>query len=169
MRVRHERLSTRRSCANLAIDSKTEWCDYPQVCRTVSHPAEQMIAYLISSCPSIFRYPECPSLVCHASLWSEDGTEERGVVLNPSVMGSRRHDAQQYSDNLPPNPANYIQVLVGLLVSPCHILADTDGQRALFFTVSLLAPGQLVGFWTTCSWRSYSTTYFRTSTCSSRI
>ncbi|KAJ3041295.1 hypothetical protein HDV00_009565 [Rhizophlyctis rosea] len=80
------------------------------------------------------KYIECPSLVCHASLWSEDGTEERGVVLNPSVTGSRRHDAQAYSDNLPPNPANYIQVLVGLLVSPCHILADVDGQRGMFFT-----------------------------------
>ncbi|KAI9095005.1 velvet factor, partial [Phlyctochytrium arcticum] len=92
-------------------------------------------------------FKQCTTLICHASLWSADGTEERGVVLNPGSATARRTEALfagTTSDHGVSNlstlsPSNYVSVLVGSLVSPCHILTDVDGHKALFFTFADLS------------------------------
>lgn len=63
--------------------------------------------------------------MCHVSLWSEDGQDERNVVLNPFTS----HEDHQHSNS----NATYTQVLVGSLVSPCHLLADLNGEKGSFF------------------------------------
>ncbi|TPX56386.1 hypothetical protein SpCBS45565_g08426 [Spizellomyces sp. 'palustris'] len=88
----------------------------------------------------VLDYKESTSLVCHASLWSADGTEERGVVLNPGSAAARRTESLFAGEStLTPPPSSYVSVLVGSLVSPCHILTDVDGQKALFFTFADLS------------------------------
>ncbi|KAI8922413.1 velvet factor-domain-containing protein [Powellomyces hirtus] len=98
----------------------------------------------------VLDYKQATSLVCHASLWSADGTEERGVVLNPgSAAVARRseslfqNESHVLSDPVP--PTGYVSVLVGSLVSPCHVLTDVDGSKSLFFTfpdLSIRTSGQ---------------------------
>ena len=58
-----------------------------------------------------------------------------------SQTGDRRRDRAK--DGLPPTPNAphnamhlsdlYSQVLVGSLVSPCHVLTDLDGNKSMFF------------------------------------
>ncbi|KAJ3013468.1 hypothetical protein HKX48_005738 [Thoreauomyces humboldtii] len=108
----------------------------------------------------LLDYKQATWLVCHASLWSADGTEDRGVVLNPgSALHARRsepmfaasdsptseRDVQVHGlTNLTP-PKGYASVLVGSLVSPCHVLTDVDGTKTMFFTfpdLSIRTSGQ---------------------------
>ncbi|KAJ3067493.1 hypothetical protein HK102_007398, partial [Quaeritorhiza haematococci] len=72
-----------------------------------------------------------PHLVVYASLWSADGQEERGVVLNRGA-GARRQEQAGVAPS-------YTEVLVGSLISPCHIVNDLDGEPAYFFVFSDLS------------------------------
>ncbi|KAJ3276929.1 hypothetical protein HK104_003577, partial [Borealophlyctis nickersoniae] len=131
------------------------------------------------------------SVVCHASLWSEDGTEERSIVINPAHLNKKRpellfHEGSTASGNTSETgssttwinvgagmgggaggsvgrmtsptgstmsggggggaePPPYVQVMVGTLVSPCHVLTDVDGVKGMFFTfteLSIRTPGR---------------------------
>ncbi|KAI8825861.1 velvet factor-domain-containing protein [Fimicolochytrium jonesii] len=102
---------------------------------------------------AVLNYKQATSLVCHAALWSADGTEERSVVLNPgSVAVAKKSDQSQNADPAsahpaPTAPTGYVSALVGSLVSPCHVLTDIDGTRALFFTfpdLSIRTSGQYI-------------------------
>ncbi|KAJ3150851.1 hypothetical protein HDU89_002848 [Geranomyces variabilis] len=98
----------------------------------------------------VLDYKQATALVCHASLWSADGNEERGVVLNPTSAGTTRrtdgvYQTESYVISNPPPPSGYVSVLVGCLVSPCHVLTDVDGSKSLFFTfpdLSIRTSGQ---------------------------
>ncbi|KAI8801667.1 velvet factor [Cladochytrium replicatum] len=100
---------------------------------------------------------EPPSLVCHASLWSVDGTEERNVVVNPRVgddHGAERAPAANEEpeyvrvsqlSSLPGPSSRYCHTLVGSLVAPCAILTDLDEKEKYFFVfhdVSVRTQGQ---------------------------
>ncbi|KAJ3166110.1 hypothetical protein HDU88_003657 [Geranomyces variabilis] len=84
----------------------------------------------------VVDYQEATTLVCHASLWSADGSEERSVVINPAGLPTR-------FETLPPQEAHvfanqapgeaYVSTLCGSLVSPCYVFTDLDGQKTLFF------------------------------------
>ncbi|TPX60953.1 hypothetical protein PhCBS80983_g01472 [Powellomyces hirtus] len=95
----------------------------------------------------VLDYKQATSLVCHASLWSADGTEERGVVLNPgSAAVARRseslfqNESHVLSDPVP--PTGYVSVLVGSLVTDFDFPAQfpdlsirTSGQYLLKFSL----------------------------------
>ncbi|KAI8799638.1 velvet factor [Cladochytrium replicatum] len=100
---------------------------------------------------------EPPSFVCHASLWSGDGTEERNVVVNPRVgedHGAERAAAANEEleyvrvsqlSSLPGPSSRYCHTLVGSLVAPCTILTDLDDTEKYFFVfhdVSVRTQGQ---------------------------
>ncbi|KAJ3102396.1 hypothetical protein HDU97_000603 [Phlyctochytrium planicorne] len=82
---------------------------------------------------------ECTTLVCHASLWSPNGKEERNIVVNPRGSGeggdlADKEDMKMGSnDKLSVNESRLCQALVGSLATPCMILTDVDGSEGMFF------------------------------------
>ncbi|KAI8847613.1 velvet factor, partial [Chytridium lagenaria] len=82
---------------------------------------------------------ECTTLVCHASLWSPNGKEERNIVVNPrgSGEGGEVGDKDDLKpvpiDKLSVNESRLCQALVGSLATPCMILNDVDGTEGMFF------------------------------------
>lgn len=76
---------------------------------------------------------EAPFLVCHASLWSADGLEDRSLVENIyATSGS--------------NPADTsVHAVVGSQVAISQPLVDVDGKRKMMFLfpdLSVRLPGQ---------------------------
>ncbi|KAI9094435.1 velvet factor [Phlyctochytrium arcticum] len=77
---------------------------------------------------------EAPFLVCHASLWSGDGTQDRSLVENVYAQGSG-HDAADAS----------VHAVVGSQVAIAQALRDVDDQRKMMFLypdLSVRLPGQ---------------------------
>ncbi|KAJ3196588.1 Cytoplasmic FMR1-interacting protein 2 [Irineochytrium annulatum] len=82
---------------------------------------------------------ECITLVCHASLWSPNGKEERNIVVNPRGSGEGGDAPEKEDQKAAPidkstvNESRLCQALVGSLATPCTILTDTDGSEGMFF------------------------------------
>ncbi|KAJ3181410.1 hypothetical protein HDU87_001016 [Geranomyces variabilis] len=91
---------------------------------------------------AVVDYQKATTLVCHASLWSADGSEERSVVINPAGLPKRLEarplqEAQIFSTQ--PPVEGYVATLCGNLVSPCYVFTDLDGQKTLFFAFPALS------------------------------
>ena len=82
----------------------------------------------------------------HAGLWTEDLKEQFSVVsmspighsavMNDPMIARRVEPASQTS--VPQN-----QLLLGNLVSPCHVLSDLDGNSGLYFVFSDIRQGSV--------------------------
>ncbi|KAI8927139.1 velvet factor-domain-containing protein [Entophlyctis helioformis] len=79
------------------------------------------------------RYDDAAFLISHVTLWSTDMSTQLSAVsapaptsFGPPIIG------RSPAPDVPPT-SQHNQILLGALISPCHILSDVDGDRGLFF------------------------------------
>ncbi|KAF0501122.1 velvet factor [Gigaspora margarita] len=70
-------------------------------------------------------------MIVHAGLWSEDCTEERSLVINPSTIPTQ--SAGPSSTVMSLNTPSSTRNLMGHCTSSAYVLNDHSGQQGIYF------------------------------------
>ncbi|KNC97960.1 uncharacterized protein SPPG_06949 [Spizellomyces punctatus DAOM BR117] len=113
--------------AQLMVNSRLELVQQPNRARMIGFGEKDRrpidpppILQLLLSDPTQVSHTSAPHLIAHASLFSAHTPENQTIILNPFTST--------------PTP-----VLVGSLVSPCHVLTSPTGTPGLYFVFSDLS------------------------------